>query len=490
LAAVGTYPPPPSFITPEETPLLITITRLLARNVSTLFRRSLALSPREARFLPITVIVGHGVLVFRAATSEFAVEYQEAADQPEAQLNIPWELLHVVAGNKTDEVTIVLEGSRLVARWQDKDIPQMKCWELPDPEAVKPFPESPEAWTENSPELLTAIHHAFETTDSESARYALACVQLRGGSGSLAATDGRQMLMQHGFAFGFDDDVLVRPTSVFGASQLDISSPVMLGRVEKHIAVRTGPWTFWLPIDTDGRFPRVDDIVPRIASTDTTVELHPSDARFLAENLSRLPKTEFDSNAVTLDLNGSVLIRSRGDASTQPTELQLTNSSKTGNDVRLVTDRTYLSRALAMGLTRLHIADPASPILAQDERRSYVWAVLEKDGVVKPSADAIVVESPPAFATTKPRTESITRSKSVPRQPVAVTPPQTMENISTVEQPAENASPIDQAIHLRGVLRDALTATSDLVRSLKRQQKQQRAYKSAIASLRELQGVA
>jgi hypothetical protein len=277
---------------------------------------------------------------------------------------------------------------------------------------------------------------------------------------------------------------------VFGASQLDISSPVMLGRVEKHIAVRTGPWTFWLPIDTEGRFPRVDDIVPRIASTDTTVELHPSDARFLAENLSRLPKTEFDSNAVTLDLNGSVLVRSRGDASTQPTELQLTNSSKTGNDVRLVTDRTYLSRALAMGLTRLHIADPASPILAQNERRSYVWAVLEKNGVVKPSADAIVVESPPAFATTKPRTESITRSKSVPRQPVAVTPPQTMENISTVEPPAENASPIDQAIHLRGVLRDALTATSDLVRSLKRQQKQQRAYKSAIASLKELQGVA
>jgi hypothetical protein len=47
-----------------------------------------------------------------------------------------------------------------------------------------------------------------------------------------------------------------------------------------------------------------------------------------------------------------------------------------------------------------------------------------------------------------------------------------------------------QIIHLRGVLREALTATNDLVRSLKRQQKQQQAYKSAIASLRELQGVA
>ena len=74
------------------------------------------------------------------------------------------------------------------------------------------------------------------------------------------------MLMQHGFAFGFDDDVLARPTSVFGASQLGTTDPVFVGRVEKHIAVRTGPWTFWLPIDKEGRFPRVDDIVPRVAT--------------------------------------------------------------------------------------------------------------------------------------------------------------------------------------------------------------------------------
>ena len=144
-----------------------------------------------------------------------------------------------------------------------------------------------------------------------------------------------------------------------------------------------------------------------------------------------------------------------------------------------------------MGLTRLHVTDSMAPILAQDDRRNYVWALLDKAGIVKPSNDAIVVESPPAFAKTQPRTVPKTRSIALPRQkPVAATPTQTMEETSTVEQPAEIASPIEQAIHLRGVLRETLTATNDLVRSLKRQQKQQRAYKSAIASLKELQGVA
>jgi CRISPR/Cas system-associated exonuclease Cas4 (RecB family) len=136
--------------------------------------------------------------------------------------------------------------------------------------------------------LLTALQHAYETTDAQSTRYALGCIQLRGASGSLATTDGRQMLMQNGFTFGFEDEVLIRPTSVFGASPLSTTSPVFVGRGEKHFAVRTGPWTFYVPIDTEGRFPRVDDVIPRVANTQATVELHPADAAFLVENLPRL----------------------------------------------------------------------------------------------------------------------------------------------------------------------------------------------------------
>jgi hypothetical protein len=447
---------------------LITITRLLARNVSTLFRRGLMLSPREARFLPVTVIVGHGVRLFRAATSEFAVQYQEPTDQTAATVTVPWEALHKVSGNKPDPVTLACEDKDIVAQWNDKDIPQVERSPVPDAKTVKPFPAEPTAWAENSPELLAALHHAFETTDAQPCRYALASIQFRGASGSLAAADGRQLLVQHGFTFGFDEDLLARPTSVFGASQLADNTPVRLGRSEKHLAVRTGPWTFWMPIDTEGRFPRVDDIVPRVANTHTSVDLHPGDANFLAENLSRLPTAEGDCGAVTLDLNGDVLVRSRGEGSTQPTELKLINSNKSGDDIRLVTDRKYLSRALAMGLSRLHISDPNSPILAQDDRRSYLWALLDKDGVIKPSPDAIVVESP--FASTRTNSGNTSRVRSTPTpmpksksvsRPVATEPHEPVASSPVRDNTPPNSSPIEQAIHLRGVLRDPCGSRAD-----------------------------
>jgi hypothetical protein len=267
-----------------------------------------------------------------------------------------------------------------------------------------------------------------------------------------------------------------------------------------------------LPIETEARFPRVDDIIPRTAMMPNLVEVHPADAQFLTENLPRLPQQETDSGIVTLDLNGSVLVRSRSSGDSPSTELRLSNSLKTGDDLRVVSDRRYLSRAMALGLTRWHLANADSPMLAQDERRSYVWALWDKGSAVKPSEDALVVESPvaravrtavspaplPAPAAPLPPTPTppapVLRSMTMPRQkPIPAMPEQTMDTMSIVEQQDTNtsaASPIEQAIRLRGVLRDALTATNDLIGSLKRQQKQQRAYKSAIASLRELQGVA
>jgi hypothetical protein len=153
-----------------------------------------------------------------------------------------------------------------------------------------------------------------------------------------------------------------------------------------------------------------------------------------------------------------------------------------------------------MGLTRLHFSDPASPILAQDDRHSYVWATLEKDGALKPSDDAIVVESPWAHTKINPGRFPTVRSTPLPKpkpvsQPVATEPAGPVVTNSAVPDngatdTTPSTSPIEQAIHLRSVLREALTATNDLIGSLKRQQKQQRAYKTAIASLKELQGVA
>jgi len=55
-------------------------------------------------------------------------------------------------------------------------------------------------------------------------------------------------------------------------------------------------------------------------------------------------------------------------------------------------------------------------------------------------------------------------------------------------QPTDTlADVLEQASILRGALRDALSATGDLIRSLKRDKKRRRAFESTLASLRQLE---
>lgn len=70
-------------------------------------------------------------------------------------------------------------------------------------------------------------------------------------------------------------------------------------------------------------------------------------------------------------------------------------------------------------------------------------------------------------------------------------PPVAAPSVPTASAEAPSAvSPIEQAIRLRSTLRSALTATNELIRAIKRQKRQDRVYKSALASLRQLQEAA
>ena len=75
-----------------------------------------------------------------------------------------------------------------------------------------------------------------------------------------------------------------------------------------------------------------------------------------------------------------------------------------------------------------------------------------------------------------------------PNQTASVTPsiasPQKLSRSSVAQ------SPLDHAVKLRTTLREALMATSELVRAIKHQKKQDRALRNTLASLRELQAVA
>ena len=104
--------------------------------------------------------------------------------------------------------------------------------------------------------FVVALDEATRTTAKESSRFALSRMQLRGRPGQVVATDGKQLLIQGGFRLPWIDDVLVARISAFGLRELSEQSPVAVGRIEGHVAVRAGRWTFWLAIDPASRFPR------------------------------------------------------------------------------------------------------------------------------------------------------------------------------------------------------------------------------------------
>ena len=475
---------------------MVTLTRLVARQL----RAVLGKLPNKPTYISLQA-GGEGLRVLGQGQT-VAVEYHELGACSPCSLAVSISLLKEIEGSKPQPVTLTpTTDNRVTATWLDGQVPCSLTVDTREPTDQDPtFPTPPTTWLDNDPSLLRALADATQTSDPSSSRYALGCLQLCGKTGVIAATDGRQLLKQSGFRFPFEDEVLILGTKLFACKELSHGDSVQVGRTADHVIFRTGRWTLYLAIQKAGRFPRIDDIIPRPEDALATVDLDPSDQEFLSANLRRLPIGTEQFQEVTLDLNGSVAIRAkRGDDS--PTELVLSNSRKAGGDLAICTDRRFLQRAAQLGFVRLHAFGLDRPVFCQDERRQFVWMLLDKSGIVPRSPDATQVRSP--VTTTAPTIHS-TRTIKLPKPKRKATVEQAHSPatapIHTAMQPtvsprhssqsALDHSPLDQAIKLRASLREALLATNDLVRAIKLQKKQDRALRSTLASLRQLQAVA
>ncbi len=331
------------------------------------------------------------------------------------------------------------------------------------------------------------MHVAAETTDRESSRYALGCIQLRGRSGQIVATDGRQLLVQSDFVFPWTDDLLVPGLTVFGSRELPHDVPVQIGRSEKHVTLAIGPWSIHLMINREGRFPRVDDVLPASLSAASCLRLHPADARFLLDTIGRLPGDEILNHPVTLDLNGQVILRTRSEGEPRPTEVILTNSRLEGDPLRLHSNREYFGRAARLGFTEFSIFGNAKPVLAQDANRRYVWVGLDAEGAVPPADDAVRIESPlaadhsPTCHNPIKEPDVIQSTPTVSDATTARTKPQQRQRAAATK------SPVEQAIALRDALQTAARQANELARTLKRHKRQSRLVETTLASLKQLQ---
>jgi len=473
----------------EGVPTLITITRKQARQIRMVFRRGLNVTGRSPE-QPVLMHAGAEGLVIRAHRDDVSVEYREFGDRTPCRLAVPLDLLAECEGSRNEPVELAAKGDREVTvRWRNDGIPVVRQYRQPGVDGLTDgFPQPTTDVVENAPRLLQALQDAMETTSVESHRYALQCVQLRGQQGTLAATDGRQLLLQSGFSFPWDDDVLIRRTSVFGAKTLPQDQPVRVGRSEKFVSIGVGRWTFSFAICADGRFPVVEDHIAEPEMAVTQVNLSEADAHFLAKALRSLPNGDDPNVPVTVDVNGHVAIRARSESSSQTTDLTLTGSTSHGDSLRLNTSRRYLERAVRLGFRHVHLFDDSKPVLCQDQHRSFVWALLEPDSAIKPSDDALRIESPrdegtDEVATPKPKRQPTMKNTNGSQNRHA-------QRAETEQSPGESIDGlIDQTETLKTTLRETLSQTTALVASLKQHRKKTKRMRSTLLSLKQLQAM-
>ncbi len=473
---------------------MIEFTRRIAKEVRAVFKKALGRHQAALCFS-----AGPDGLRIQGQGYEHAVEFHDPVPRERAELIGPSSVLDDVQGDRNDPVVLTApKKTLLAATWEVRGVAHRMQYHRPKGNHV-PFPSATSALMAAPPGFLEALHNAYETTDPASSRYALGCIQLRGQTGEITATDGCHLLLQSGFTFGFEDEALVRNTSVFGCKQLPRDQPILLGRTEEHFVIRVGPWTFYLGLDKEGRFPRIEHVIPDPQSAQTTLELNGADAEFFLANVQHLPGGPEDPS-ITLDLGDTIAIRAKTSDTPAPTELVLHGSHKSGADGIVCINRRYLVRAAAMGFRCIHSFGAAQPMLARDESRQYLWMPLGGEAIGA-SDDCLRIESPRAAEPTAqdsriPSFHSVPMSTNKTVQSAAAEPE---SEPSSQAQPARrtcratrtlNASPLDQAFALREQLRAALAGTKGLVQALKAEKRGQKSLQLALASLKQLQSVA
>jgi len=290
-----------------------------------------------------------------------------------------------------------------------------------------------------------------------------------------------------------------------GCRALDLNLPIDVGRTGDWITFRIGPWLVMLAAQKEGRYPKIDDVIPKPATAKSRLELSADDAKFLGEVLPRLPCDDPLFEPVTLDLNGRVLLRAREADRARPTQVELTASRLEGPAVTLNTNRNYLAQALRLGYWTLHSFGPESPILCADERRRLLWCLLDANSAIPRHEDPVCILPPTEQGRTVNRIRNALPHQQSPSpakapMPVTITNPQVAASATAATphdaQPAkptctrQAASTIEQALALRDALRVVAQQAGGLARSLKQQKRQARIVATTLASLKELHKVA
>jgi hypothetical protein len=466
---------------------MIELSRRLARQFHTVLRRGLLGRGTRGPWPVVLCKADEKGLTLQARQDELAVRFQAEGSRPPETLAFDGSVLAEWGGNSESLVTLeAVNTQRAKARWFDGRIHRAIEFALDDPDKVPAFPKLPGKLSEMPAGLLTALDAAARTTAPDSVRFALHRVLLRGKSGEILASDGKQLLIQGGYPLPWQDDVLVPRLALFGPRDLSFTGPVSLGRTDSQVAVCVGGWTFVLAIDKAGRFPDLHGVLPTTKSVTGRLQLHPKDADFLVATLPKLPGGSDDNAPITLDLGSAVVVRGRDGAVGTVTEAVLSRSTATGSPTRLVLNRHFLARVAQMGFTEMEVAGVDKPAQCRNGERTYAVMPLEAGAAIPPTPGTLRISSADGPAPDPDPTVP-------PRQPDPDPKPERERRSDPMPEPSTNGRPpagidalLAEAEQLRMLLADASARLGRLLAALKQHRRQARAVQAAVSSLRQM----
>ncbi len=463
---------------------MLTISRALAKRLGDVLRR---VSPRRGRSTPhfLRLWTDNQGLRLRFATDDIIVAFALDGSFGFGDLQIPLDVLGAVQGSGQEPVAISpTEPTKVVVRWNDAGVPQSLSVDVPAAAPESAPSVEPTEWEENPADLIACLLEAGKVAPKDSVKYALQRLCLR-GKGDVIATDGRQLLRCGGFCFPWTEELLVPVLPVLGAAELQAMTSWMIGKTDDFVVLRAGPWEISLRIDKTGRFPKVDQVIPMATGNGSTWRIAPEDAQFLLRTLPRLPGKDDYAHPVTVDLNGQICVRAKGEDQPQITEVVLTRSDYSGKPVKIACDRQFLLRAVQLGMTEARIENPDHPIVFEIPNRLYLFVPLSSKTALVPREGATRLESAASTQTSQPKRTRPMEPKIEPVAEVAVTKPR----VKSSPRGDGAAGLLTEAQALRDHLREGCRRANDLMRSLKRHRRQSKLVMSTLASLRQLQTI-
>jgi len=174
---------------------VIELPRGLARRFRAVLRQSLMAQEQRSSWPLLLVRSDQAGLTLQARHGDLALRYIQPESAGTEAIAFRSDLLAQFEGRHADKVTLEpVSFGKGTARWEDAGISRSIAFETVEPENVPEFPTLPKQMV---PFLggLQAVAEAGQTTARSSVRFALGRIQLRGKTGEVIGTDGRQLLV-------------------------------------------------------------------------------------------------------------------------------------------------------------------------------------------------------------------------------------------------------------------------------------------------------